>query len=201
MLTKNVAYARVNRFAHQSAEDLGRHHSHLRAPDGATPSGLIVDLRSNPGGLLDQLSALASILAPDKLAVVKVTGRKESKVLMTSAATSALDGRWAAIVPIVVLVDGRTQSGTEALAQFLKEARGARLVGEPIAGGTFVTTSLSIGEEAGVKFVTSTLSSPQNVDWAKGLLPGVAVKRDAPSIEFDDLRLKEALHELAKQIH
>lgn len=204
MLTKNVAYARLSKFALHSAEDLARQLSRLRASDGATPTGLIFDLRSNPGGLLNQLPALASTLAPEKLPVVKLTGRMESNVLMTTASAASLDGRWPEIVPMVVLVDGKTQSAAEALAQFLKEARGAILVGESTSGGSFVTTTLSIGEEAGVKIITSKLSSPQNVEWPKGLTPDVSVKRDVSRFEFDDLRdnqLKAALDELTKQVH
>lgn len=203
MLTKNVAYARVNSFTTHSAEDLRHHLLRLRTPDGAKPSALIFDIRSNPGGLLDQLPVVASTLAPERLPVVRVVGRRESKVLMTSADEHGIESQWATMVPIAVLVDGRTQAAAEALAQFLKEERGAHLVGEPTAGGRFVRTQLDIGDDAAVKIVTSVLRSPLNAEWSKGLSPDVPVKRDAPGVEFDDLRdnqLKAALDELRKQL-
>lgn len=204
MLTSNVAYVRIIALNASASEDMARALAPLRSADGTPPSGLLVDLRGNKGGFLDQLPHVAAMMAPSGLPIVRSETRTKQDVLKTSDSVPRSVNRWTETVPMVVLIDERTASGAEALAQFLRESRGARLVGSATAGSTLVRIARKIGGDALVMLVSSELSSPGGVRWRNGLEPDLTLPSEAVRYEFDDLRgswLQAALNELSARLH
>lgn len=203
MLTSVVAYARIVRLNTSAHDDLVRALFPLRTVDGSTPMGIVLDLRGNQGGLLDQLPEVAAKLAPSGVPVVRSQGRSKTDVLKTSDSGQRSVNHWTETVPMVVLIDERTAAGAEALAQFLREVRGARLVGMATAGSTLVRTVRKIGGDAAVELVSAELSSPLGVQWRKGLVPDLSLQREAVRYEYEDLRgswLQAALNDLLAQL-
>lgn len=188
MLTSDAAYVRIGHFNAHVPEELDRFLLPLRRGDSSSPNALVLDLRGNNGGLLEVLPDIAGIFAPIDQPVLESRGRVQTQVLRTRQHASTSAHGWTQRALMVVLVDERTASGAEALAQFLRESRGARILGERTSGSTLVTTGRQVGGDALVWLATAEMSSPQGVRWRKGLTPDLTLERAAEKHEYGDAR-------------
>lgn len=121
----NIGYLRMASFPNNIEQELGWAVSDI----GSHPA-MILDLRGNPGGLIDAVDAAAGIFLKPSTLVVSGAGRYSffrRRFLATSAANVRYGGR------LAVLVDGTSESGAEALASALQNYRRATIVGEPTA--------------------------------------------------------------------
>jgi carboxyl-terminal processing protease len=203
MLPDGMAYVRITRQNKGVTADLVAVLQALHGPQGEVPTSLVVDLRGNEGGLLDEVPGLASVLAAPGLPVLATAGRTGRTVMRTQA-RPASGIAWAQTVPIAVLMDGRTGSGTEALAQFLREARKATLVGERSQGADLIRTYLNIDAQSAMLLVSATMSSGQGRSWADGLEPDVALAHAPRRVAYDDLQdaaLRSAIGQLRGDQH
>jgi carboxyl-terminal processing protease len=210
LVTAEVGYLRISQFGSTTAEELLRHVNGWLDGTAPAPDRLLLDLRGNPGGLLEAVVDTASLFARDADAPVAVLHTREQAEPLTLRYFGRPPGRgprgpaareWLLSVPIVVMVDARTYSAAEALAQFLREAAGARVWGERTAGLAAVRTQVELAGESAVQIVTGELASPGGVRWADtGLVPDGPLPDLAARGEYGaagDPALEPALQALA----
>jgi carboxyl-terminal processing protease len=172
VLEKGIGYLAITRFSEATSADAAAALAQLKQ-QGALES-LVLDLRNDPGGLVDQ-----SILVADQFldggTIVQIRGRNGTEK------QSAHKGGLAINVPITVLVDQGTASAAEILAAALRDNGRAKLVGEPTYGKGTVQTFYDLADGAGLKLTTARYYTPKgNSLESKGLVPDVKVSSFTP---------------------
>ncbi|HWJ87870.1 MAG TPA: S41 family peptidase [Pelagibacterium sp.] len=160
--------------------------------DGEAPAGLILDLRNNPGGLVDQAQFVADAFL-DKGAVVLTRGRIESQNSRYDARPDELDAMLAD-VPMIVLINGGSASAAEIVAGALQDQGRATLVGTRSFGKGSVQSIVPLGFDGAMRLTTARYYTPNNRSiQALGITPDVEVFQDVPE-EFQgrDLIIGEA---------
>jgi len=181
-----VGYIRLGQF-NANAEDEIR-----KAIEGLTKKGatsLVFDLRSNPGGLLDEAVRVSSLFIEDGVIVrVDERGKAEEELRAT--------GRKMTDLPLVVLIDGDSASASEIAGGALQDYGRATLVGEKSYGKGSVQTVEEVSWGGGIKFTIAHYLTPKKrVIDGKGLTPDVVVKMDRMKQmeRSTDTQLKRAL--------
>lgn len=145
--------------------------------------GLVLDLRNSPGGLLDQAVGISDIFL-EAGPIMSQSGREPNDVERYNArAGDALGG-----LPIVVLINARTASGSEIIAGALQERGRARVVGVPSYGLATVQTVIPLrgGKSGALKLTTGQMRLPSGGSFQKhGLTPDLLVAHDAAEAEAE----------------
>jgi carboxyl-terminal processing protease len=199
-LGNGLAYIRVSSFAEGTATDLKQAARELAAEAGRDALlGLVLDLRSNPGGLLDAAVQVADTFLAGGV-IVSGTGRpRKAQFEQTALPGDALES-----VPTVVLVNSASASASEIVAGALQDHGRARIVGETTYGKGSVQTVMPLGEGSALKLTTSRYLTPSGRSInGSGIEPDVVVKSDDPHRQYrganghvplrDDPQLLEAL--------
>ena len=198
-LGNGLAYVRLSSFAESTAPDLERAARELTAAAGDELLGVVLDLRSNPGGLLDSAVQVADAFLESGL-IVSGTGRMRKAQFEQSAdAGDVLEG-----VPTVVLVNSQSASASEIVAGALQDHKRARIVGEKTYGKGSVQTVMPLGEGSAIKLTTSRYLTPSGRSInGSGIEPDVVVHSDDEHRQYrgangrvalrDDAQLLEAL--------
>lgn len=169
-----VAGLRFMQFATDMRQDLAAEVDIIRHTR-PTPSGaLIVDLRSSQGGVLEAMVQVAAAFSSDDTVVAHLLTRQGDAAL--TAATSkdaptafpAAARDWLVHARIAVLVDEHTTNAAEAFALFLREQRGARILGVRTAGVASVEQILPLGDDASMRVRTGELRSSMRASWEGG---------------------------------
>jgi carboxyl-terminal processing protease len=169
MLEPGFGYVRISAFQAGTAADFERELQRLQA-QGAL-RGLLVDLRSNPGGLLTAAVQIADDLL-DRGGIVSTRGR----LPITEAQFSATPGDRLAGAPVVVLVDAGSASASEVLAGALRDNGRARIVGSRTFGKGSVQTLLPLDNGDSIKLTTARYFTPKGTSiQALGIVPDVAL--------------------------
>ena len=174
LLPNNVALIHLNQFSERSSEEMKQALKDARA-QGA--SSIVLDLRNNPGGFVDELVGVASQFLPENTTVLIEQDRDGTQ---TPRKTTA--GGVATDLPMVVLVNNNSASSAEILAGALKDAGRARLIGEPTFGTATVLQTFNLNGGAQVRIGTSQWLTPKGqVVRGKGIQPDeiVALAPDA----------------------
>jgi carboxyl-terminal processing protease len=177
LLEPGYGYVRVAAFQADTAADFSRALDKLQ--QGGKLRGLVIDLRSNPGGLLTAAVQIADELL-DKGRIVSTRGR----VAISDAEFSATPGDRLAGTPVVVLVDAGSASASEVLAGALQDNRRARIVGSRTFGKGSVQTLLPLDNGDSVKLTTARYYTPSGKSiQARGIEPEVVLHaaKDAPN--------------------
>ncbi|MBA3818575.1 MAG: S41 family peptidase [Deltaproteobacteria bacterium] len=173
VLERGIGYLAITRFAEATTTDTAAALAKLRT-QGALDV-LVLDLRNDPGGLVDQSIATADLFL-DSGTIVTIRGRQGSVETQ-----SAHKGGVATTVPIIVLVDQGTASAAEILAAALRDHGRAKLVGVPTYGKGTVQTFFDLEDGAGLKLTTARFYTPKgNSLESKGLQPDVRVDGFTP---------------------
>jgi carboxyl-terminal processing protease len=185
MVGEDVGYIRLLSFNAKSAADLRLAMEELEA-EGA--KGFVIDVRDNPGGLLDSAVDVASLFIEDGV-IVSVEDRNGRKDVDRANGDVATDA------PVVVLMNGNSASASEVLAGALQDYGRATLVGEQSFGKGSVQTVESLSFGGGVKFTIAHYLTPKDrkIDGV-GLTPDVIVEME-PELQADeetDTQLKRA---------
>lgn len=158
------------------------------------PSGVIIDLRNNPGGLFEQAIGVADLfLSNKKIVEIKSRNIEESKVIFSDE-IDLLNN-----LPMVVLINSNTASGAELLASALGENKRAVLIGEKTYGKGSMQTIIPIPGRGAIKLTTAYFISPNgNTISHKGIIPDVEIKQEQSSLAQDSaiLRAIDLLHGL-----
>jgi carboxyl-terminal processing protease len=193
LLEPGYAYVRISQFQSDTGVQLRKRMEKLVAEAKAPLRGAVLDLRSNPGGLLTSAVEVSDTFLDDGV-IVTTRGRiKESDLSFRATPGDVLNG-----APLVVLVDNGTASAAEIVAGALKDNHRALLMGRRTFGKGSVQTVLPLDAEHAVKLTTARYYTPSGVSiQAAGIQPDIALadlalsQRDSeptPSIGERDLR-------------
>ena len=176
-LDRGWGYFRIGQFHQDSATDLAAALESIRA-DGIELAGLVIDLRGNPGGVLQPAVAIADGFL-DGGRIVSTRGRSPTIALEFDAEP----GQWLPDRPLVLLVDRTSASASEVLAAALQDHHRALIVGERTFGKGSVQSVLPLRNGGGIKLTTAYYYSPNGRSiQAEGIVPDVAVElNDAPT--------------------
>ena len=195
-------YVRIAEFSETTGDDVVSALRDLRKRNGAALKGLVLDLRNNPGGVLEAAVSVADAFLDGGL-IVSAKGRTpESKFEMNATPGDELNG-----APIVVLVNGGSASAAEIVAGALKDHRRAKLMGRTTFGKGSVQTVMPLSGDRAIKLTTSLYYTPSGVSINhRGIAPDIELERDpkppevpvpanAP-LEQRDPDVKRAIQEL-----
>ena len=176
-LGNGLAYVRVSSFAESTPADLeAAAHELNEAAERGELLGLVLDLRSNPGGLLDAAVAVADEFLAEGV-IVSGTGRvRQAQFEEVARVGDSLES-----VPMIVLVNGGSASAAEIVAGALQDHGRARIVGEQTYGKGSVQTVMPLGEGSAIKLTTSRYLTPSGRSInGSGIAPDIHVEsRDA----------------------
>lgn len=198
-LGRGIGYVRLNSFSDSTAKDLGLAARHLADEARRELRGLVLDLRNNPGGVLDAAIDVADLFLDDGL-IVRGTGRvRQARFERRAHAGDALED-----VPLSVVVNNGSASASEIVAGAIKDHDRGRLVGERTYGKGSVQTVLPLGEGSAMKLTTSRYLTPlgRSINGI-GIEPDVLVRNSDPRRQYrgpasgvslgEDQQLREAL--------
>jgi carboxyl-terminal processing protease len=154
-LAPGYGYLRIREFTAATAGEVDVAVRRLRANAGSRLRGLLIDLRDNPGGVLEAAGAIADDFL-DHGTIVSADGRaRDARFRMVATPGDLIDG-----APIVVLVNGRSASAAEILAAALRQNGRALLLGERTYGKGTVQTIMPLSDGRALKLTTSRYFTP-----------------------------------------
>ncbi|NOT17761.1 MAG: S41 family peptidase [Sulfuriferula sp.] len=206
LLESNFGYVRITQFQEHTGENLVEAINTLLKENKAPLKGLVLDLRNDPGGLLNSaVGVSAAFLKPNSL-VVYTDGRAEdSKMHLTATPDFYLRGNqadyikdlpdWIKTIPIVVLVNSGSASASEIVAGALQDQKRAIIMGTQTFGKGSVQTILPLGNGTGIKLTTARYFTPSGRSiQAKGITPDIVVEeaKVVGNSEEDGFGVREA---------
>jgi carboxyl-terminal processing protease len=174
----DVGYIRIMQFNEQTTLGLKKAISDLTDQDGDKLKGYIVDLRNNPGGLLDQAVSVSNAFLNGG-EIVSTRGRHASD---TQRFTARKPGGLTKNKPLIVLINGGSASASEIVAGALQDHKRATLVGTRTFGKASVQTVIPLGSKNGALLLTTAryfTPSGHSIQ-AKGITPDIEVLQDVP---------------------
>ncbi len=173
----DIAYIRITSFNEQTTEGLKREITNLQNQLGDKLKGFIVDMRNNPGGLLEEAVTVSDAFL-DRGEIVSTRGRNTEETQRRSAKTGDLTkGK-----PIMVLINGGSASASEIVAGALQDHKRATLIGTRSFGKGSVQTIIPLGQGNGaLRLTTARYYTPSGKSiQAKGIIPDIEVLQDVP---------------------
>jgi carboxyl-terminal processing protease len=180
----DVGYVRITQFNEQTFEGLKRSIDTLTQEIGSDKvKGFVLDLRNNPGGLLDQAIAVSDAFL-ERGEIVSTRGRNADETQRYNARAGDLTkGK-----PVVILVNGGSASASEIVAGALQDHKRATIIGSRSFGKGSVQTIIPLGSNGAVRLTTARYYTPSGRSiQAKGIDPDVQVLNDVP----DELKGKD----------
>ncbi len=189
MLDDAFGYVRIASFQSKTGESLLEELKKLKdeAKDGL--KGLVLDLRDNPGGVLNAAVEVSDAFLSKGL-IVYTEGRNEtSRMEFTATPSDVLDN-----APIVILVNGGSASASEIVAGALQDHRRAIIMGSQTFGKGSVQTILPMNSNAALKLTTARYYTPEGRSiQAEGIVPHIKLERvEVSKVETDFKRVTEA---------
>jgi len=203
MVEPGYAWLRISQFQEPTVEDMAKKLNALYAKD-PNIKGLVLDLRNDPGGVVQGAVGVSAAFLPKDALVVSTDGQlADSKQAFHASAenysnrsgSDPLSKLPAALksVPMVVLVNGGSASASEIVAGALQDYKRAIIMGSQTFGKGSVQTLRQITADSAVKLTTARYFTPKGrAIQAKGIMPDVAVDETAEGDAINSLRLREA---------
>jgi carboxyl-terminal processing protease len=190
MLDDRVGYINLLQFVDGSSERL-REEVRAMVDDGV--EGIVLDLRANPGGLLDEAVGVASVFIEDGQ-IVSVEERSRQREVF-DAVGDAFER-----VPVAVLVDGHSASASEIVAGAIQDADRGPIVGEQTFGKGTVQTIAQLADGSGAKFTTARYYTPSGDSIeGVGVTPDVEVPAgDNGDVVQDDPQVRTAVDQILR---
>ena len=192
MLDKEMGYIRVSMFSETTGKDFTRKLEELK-DQGMT--SLVLDLRNNPGGLIDQCVKVAELLVP-KGPIVSVIGKDGDRETYQSSSTVAP-------LPLTVLVNGGSASASEIVAGAIQDRGAGKLVGVKTFGKGSVQRLMPLDKESAVKITIAEYHTPNDRSiHGKGIVPDVIVEipKDFDRESKQDPQLDKAIEVLKETL-
>jgi carboxyl-terminal processing protease len=174
LLEPGIGYLRISQFSETTGDDVDTALKNLRKRNGSPLKGLVLDLRNNPGGVLEAAVSVSDAFL-DSGVIVTAKGRTpESKFEMDATPGDALNG-----APIVILVNGGSASAAEIVAGALKDNHRATLMGRTTFGKGSVQTVIPLAGNRAIKLTTSLYYTPSGISINhRGIAPDIELERD-----------------------
>ena len=206
MLEPGYGMIRITQFQEHTGENLVQALNDLQKQNGGELKGLVLDLRGNPGGLLNSAVAVSAAFLPKNALVVYTDGRTEdAKMRLTATKENYVRGAfkedyiakepaWAKTVPIVLLANGASASASEIVAGALQDHHRATILGTQTFGKGSVQTILPLPNNQAVKLTTARYYTPSGRSiQAKGIAPDIVVEDEATKVLLREADLQHHL--------
>ncbi|MFH2096490.1 MAG: S41 family peptidase, partial [Bacteroidota bacterium] len=178
-LKSGYGYVWITNFRDNTTEDLKTALTELEAENNSL-NGLVVDLRDNPGGLLNQAVDVSDAFLPEGV-IVSIKGRHDQNIF--KAHNDPSDKNY----PIVVLINGGSASASEIVAGALQDNKRALILGTPSFGKGSVQTVKSLRDGYGIKYTIARYYTPNGTSiQAQGIQPDIILKHRVLSSGQDD---------------
>jgi len=207
MIENGYGWIRVSQFQERTVDDLTRKLEELYKQDPKM-KGLVLDLRNDPGGLLDAAVAISAVFLPDNVTVVSTNGQLDESKFTFKASPEYYQRRGGADtvagldkatkgffkkVPVVVLVNEGSASASEIVAGALQDHKRAVIMGSQTFGKGSVQTVRQLGADTALKITTARYYTPSGRSiQAKGIVPELLVDDTAEGSPYAALRTREA---------
>ncbi len=203
VIEPGYAWIRLSQFQERTVDDFVRKLEEIYKQEPRL-KGLVLDLRNDPGGLLDAAVAVSAAFLPENVAVVSTNGQlAESKATFKASpefyqrrgSGDPLKRLPAALknVPLVVLVNEGSASASEIVAGALQDHKRATIMGSQTFGKGSVQTVRPLGPDTGIKLTTARYYTPSGKSiQAKGIVPDVMLDETAEGDIYASLRMREA---------
>lgn len=203
VIEPGYAWIRLSQFQDRTVDDFVTKMEQIYKQE-PNLKGLVLDLRNDPGGLLDAAVAVSAAFLPENVTVVSTNGQlPESKSIYKASpefyqrrsGADPLKGLPAALktVPLVVLVNEGSASASEIVAGALQDHKRAIIMGNQTFGKGSVQTVRPLGPDTGIKLTTARYYTPSGKSiQARGIVPDVMVDETAEGSPFAALRTREA---------
>jgi carboxyl-terminal processing protease len=187
-LNDGFAYIRITNFIENTSKDLEKfldEHAHKKSPNNQA-RGLILDLRRNPGGLLDQAIKVSDLFLSSGTIVSTIGRNKDDKEV--NVATKK-DSDYVGF-PLIILMNEYSASASEIVAGALRDNKRALIMGEKSFGKGSVQSVIKLGDGSGLKLTVARYYTPSGVSiQAEGITPDVELQ-DVDSEAFDKVLVK-----------
>jgi carboxyl-terminal processing protease len=180
LIEPGYGYVGISHFSETTTEDLDRAIAALKKANGGALRGLVLDLRNNPGGVLEAAVGVSDVFLEGGV-IVSANGRApDAKFEMDASPGDALGG-----APMMVLVNGGSASASEIVAGALKDQGRATLIGQQTYGKGSVQTVMPLSDGHAIKLTTSKYFTPSGVSiHGRGITPDVVVDpKDAGKVD------------------
>ncbi len=203
LIEPGYGWVRVSQFQERTVEDFVKKVNEIYKQDPKI-KGLVLDLRNDPGGLLNAAVAISAAFLPENVTVVSTNGQTADSKQTLRAAAADYQGR-AGLDPLknlpaglkkvdlVVLVNEGSASASEIVAGALQDHQRATIMGSQTFGKGSVQTFRPLGADTGLKITTSRYYTPSGKSiQAKGIVPNVMVDDTEEGSPYAALRTREA---------
>ncbi len=203
LVEPGYAYARITQFQEHTGEDLAKALKAMHDQNNGSLKAMILDLRNNPGGLLNAAVGVSAAFLPKGDLVVYTEGRVEdAKMRLTANPENYVRGKEDYIknvpaelksVPMVVLVNGGSASASEIVAGALQDHKRAVILGTQSFGKGSVQTILPMNNGTAIKLTTARYFTPNGRSiQAKGIVPDIQVEEATVNSAEQGFNLREA---------
>ncbi|MFZ1547775.1 MAG: S41 family peptidase [Candidatus Nitrotoga sp.] len=204
LIEPGYAFVRITQFQERTGENLASALNDLFKQNKEAMKGLVLDLRSDPGGLLNSSVAASAAFLPKDALVVYTEGRNSAAKMRLSAVPNDylrdhekdyLKDLPAAVktVPMIVLVNGGSASASEIVAGALQDHKRAVIMGTQTFGKGSVQSVLPLGNNTAIKLTTARYYTPNGRSiQAMGIVPDIVVEDPATTGQDQSLRMREA---------
>lgn len=172
-MDQGYGYVRIAQFQEKTDDDLVKALKAIKEENGGELKGLVLDLRNDPGGLLDQAVKVADHFIEDGL-IVYTEGREKDSKMQFTARKSGTEPNY----PMVVLINSGSASASEIVAGALQDHKRAVVMGTQSFGKGSVQTIIPLSDESGLRLTTARYFTPSGRSiQAKGITPDIVVER------------------------
>jgi carboxyl-terminal processing protease len=205
LVAPGIGYVRVSQFRETTPDSFAKALNALRTENGGALRGLALDLRNNPGGLLDTAIAIAAAFTEEDKLVVSMNGRNETENRKYTAAPQDYTRGYPSLqarmpeetraLPLVVLVNRASAAGSEIIAGALQDHKRAMLIGEKTYGRGSIQTIMPMADGAAIKLTTAYWQTPNGRPiHGVGIAPDVVLDAQAakPGPDYDYGTAKDA---------
>lgn len=184
----DIGYLRVTAFNEQTETKLKEGIDNVRAELGPSLKGFVIDLRNNPGGLLEQAIAVSDAFL-DRGEIVSTRGRRTDSIQRFNARRGDL----AEGLPLVVLINGGSASASEIVAGALQDHHRAIVMGTQSFGKGSVQTIMPLPGHGAIRLTTARYYTPAGTSiQAKGIVPDIEVRQSRIEVIEDGAGRREA---------
>ena len=203
LIEPGYGWVRLSQFQERTVDDFVRKVEEVYKQE-PNLKGLVLDLRNDPGGLLDAAVAISAAFLPENVTVVTTNGQLADSKATYKAAPDYYQRRGGGdplkrlpaslkSVPLVVLVNEGSASASEIVAGALQDHKRATIMGSQTFGKGSVQTVRPLGPDTGIKLTTARYYTPSGKSiQAKGIVPDVMIDESEEGNMFAALRMREA---------